>query len=294
MRIRRALLIIKQTQYALARKGKGAKDRLVRKLIAEGHGSVAAYERSHDAHTQSVRQVRKELRARGIDFVESRGLRPKPRRGVDLVISVGGDGTLLQASHAVPSKSPVLLGVNSAPAFSVGFLCCCRAPTFGRKLDDLLEDRTAPRPVARLRVRVGRRTVPELVLNDVLFCHDNPAVTTRYRLRTPEGSEGQRSSGVWVSTAAGSTAAFRSAGGMELGLSARRFGFVVREPYAPPGSTVRFTSGVLEENAQLVIESKVAPASVFIDGSHRRYPVGFGDRVSFALHRQPLMLVTRD
>ena len=294
MKVRRALLIIKQTQYALAQKGKARNARVVRRLIEEGHGSVASYERSHDEHIQSVRQVRKELRARGIDFVESRGLNPKPRSDVDLVISIGGDGTLLSASHSVRRKNLVVLGVNSAPAFSVGFLCCCRAPTFGRKLDDLLGGRTVPIEVARLKVRIGKKNVPEPVLNDALFCHDNPAVTSRYRLKTPDGAEGQRSSGVWISTAARSTAALRSAGGEGLELTDRRFAYVVREPYAAPGSTVRFAGGILGPDEQLIIESKVADASVFIDGSHSRYKVGFGERVSFARHRSPLMLVARD
>jgi NAD+ kinase len=37
-----------------------------------------------------------------------------PIRDVDLVITVGGDGTLLQASHYLDSSCPVL-GVNSDP-----------------------------------------------------------------------------------------------------------------------------------------------------------------------------------
>lgn len=38
----------------------------------------------------------------------------QPIRNVDLVITIGGDGTLLQASHFVDDSIPVL-GVNSDP-----------------------------------------------------------------------------------------------------------------------------------------------------------------------------------
>jgi NAD+ kinase len=38
----------------------------------------------------------------------------QPIRDVDLVIAVGGDGTLLRASHFLDSSVPIL-GVNSDP-----------------------------------------------------------------------------------------------------------------------------------------------------------------------------------
>ena len=40
-----------------------------------------------------------------------------PIRDVDLVITVGGDGTLLRASHFLDSSIPIL-GVNSDPTCS--------------------------------------------------------------------------------------------------------------------------------------------------------------------------------
>lgn len=41
-------------------------------------------------------------------------LRGCPIRDVDLVVTIGGDGTLLQASHCLDSSIPVV-GVNSDP-----------------------------------------------------------------------------------------------------------------------------------------------------------------------------------
>ncbi len=37
------------------------------------------------------------------------------------MITVGGDGTLLAASHSV--RDVPILGINSAPGYSVGFFC---------------------------------------------------------------------------------------------------------------------------------------------------------------------------
>jgi NAD+ kinase len=292
MKLRRVMVVVKRSAVEMIRDGhnKGKGPAHMRKLLEQQHRSILALEMAHEEHLASVRQVRKELRARGLAVLERTSPPKEPLRGFDLVITVGGDGTLLAASHAVIGKTPVL-GVNSAPASSVGFLTACRAPTFAQMLDALEADRVRPVPVQRLRVRIGAKDVPSPALNDALLCHDNPAMTTRYRLITPEGDEIQRSSGIWVSTPAGSTGALRSAGGMSLPLAAHAFAFTVREPYAPPGATVRFRGGALPQGSKLEIEVLSTPTSVFIDGSHRRYELSFGARVAFSLHPHPLRLV---
>ena len=290
MRVKKVLLIAKKTSLTTLRNTQARDAREFKKLLEAGHASVKSFERAHDAHAESLKLVRRELRARGINFSERTAPPAKPISGVDLVITVGGDGTLLRASHAVRRKIPVL-GVNSAPAYSVGFLTCCRAPTFARQLDELADDLISPIEVQRLSVKIGRKRIPEPVLNDVLFCHENPAVTTRYKLITPDGEELQRSSGMWIATPAGSTAALRSAGGQALKLTDSGFAYVVREPYAPPGSQVAYTGGSLDAKGVLALECRSQSAYVYVDGSHRRYQVPFATKVSFSLSPHPLQLV---
>lgn len=283
-------MIAKKTPFSALKQTRAREAREFKKLIKTGHASVQSFERAHDEHAASLKLVRRELRARGIEFSERISPPTKPISGVDLVICVGGDGTLLRASHAVRRKIPIL-GVNSAPAFSVGFLTCCRAPTFASRLDQLQEDQISPLEIQRLSVRIGRKRVPEPVLNDVLFCHENPAVTTRYRLIAPDGEELQRSSGLWIATPAGSTAALRSAGGKAMKLTDQGFAYVVREPYAPPGSKVQLTGSQLSAGEVLALECRSRRAFIYLDGSHRRYEVPFGTKISFALSQTPLLLV---
>lgn len=292
MRIRRALVIVKQTALSKIDRGRSRGVTRMRKLMAEEDQSVDRIQPAHDEHLASLIRVRAELRKRKIDFVERTRLPERRIRGYDLVITVGGDGTLLSASHAVRSSIPIF-GVNSAPSFSVGFLTGATAEQFGPMLSHLARGSMQPLIVQRLRVRLGQRTIAAPVLNDVLFCADNPAVMTRYRLTWPDGEELQRSSGVWISTPAGSTSALASAGGPALPLAAKQFAFFVREPYSPPGSSVRLRTAVLSEKGTLSIECRILDASVFLDGSHRRFPVPFGETVSFGLHPQPLRLVRR-
>lgn len=71
----------------------------------------------HVVHEQTVRTCRDILSRRQADIQFEMHLRDElqsPIRDVDLVITVGGDGTLLQASHYLDSSIPVL-GVNSDP-----------------------------------------------------------------------------------------------------------------------------------------------------------------------------------
>ena len=290
MKIRKVLLVVKETALTKLGQDRSAGTRRMRKLLRERDPSVAGIQLGHDEHVASLKEVRRVLRARKIDFTARRTIPRKPVKGFDLIVPVGGDGMVLGASHAVRDDTPVL-GVNSEPTFSVGYLSGAVAKTFADVLDRLMSDAIEPLAVQRLRVRIGKRIIPEPVLNDVLFCADHPALMTRYRLIWPDGSELQRSSGVWVSTPAGSTSALASAGGPILPLTAKQLAFVVREPYSPPGAAVRVKSAVLVKEERLGIECRIEEASVFLDGSHRRYRVPFGQTVWFRLHPRPLRLV---
>jgi NAD+ kinase len=71
----------------------------------------------HRVHEQTIRVCKDALSRRQAHVKFEMHLRDElqsPIRDVDLVITVGGDGTLLQASHYLDSSVPVL-GVNSDP-----------------------------------------------------------------------------------------------------------------------------------------------------------------------------------
>ncbi|MEQ8276408.1 MAG: NAD(+)/NADH kinase [Deltaproteobacteria bacterium] len=290
MKLRRALVVVKRTALSKLAKDKRVHSRRIRKLVEQRDASVLGILEGHEEHVASVKHVKRVLKERGVDFKVQSTIPRGPVSGYDLIVPVGGDGMVLGCSHAVRDKTPVL-GVNSEPSFSVGYLSGCTAATFGETLDDLAAGTLEPLTVQRLRVSIGQRVLPEPVLNDVLFCADNPAQMCRYRLIWPDGTELQRSSGVWISTPAGSTSALASAGGPILPLTAKQLAFLVREPYSPPGAAVRVKSAVLVKEERLGMECLMEGASVFLDGSHRRYRVEFGQRVWFRLGTRPLYLV---
>jgi NAD+ kinase len=103
----------------------------------------------------------------------------------------------------------------------------------------------------------------------------------------------QRSSGLWVSTACGSTAAIRSAGGAVLPRSSRRLQYLVREPYTPPGQprprgVVR---GVVRPGEVLVLVSHVRRGMLWADGPYRKLALPYGEPVILDEEPRPLRLV---
>src|SRR6185436_3893799 len=108
-----------------------------------------------------------------------------------------------------------------------------------------LEGKLRPSLLSRMRVSLNGKTLHARVLNEALFCHASPAATSRYilglnRKGKATGKEDQRSSGIWIGPAAGSTAAQRSSGGKILPLTSKHIQYVVREPYTPAGGHFRY------------------------------------------------------
>jgi len=205
------------------------------------------------------------------------------RSGVDLVLTVGGDGTLLAASHQVGPDVPIL-GVNSAPESSVGFFCAASKGSVLETLRAAFEGTLRRTQLARMRVDLNDTCLHKRVLNEALFCHGCPAATTRYILRLSSASgevieEEQRSSGLWIGPAAGSTAAQRSAGGKVLPLASTKLQFVVREAYVRLGGSLRLPTGLVEEGGSVAIHCKIREGKAFLDGLHIVHDVTIGDRL---------------
>ncbi len=207
--------------------------------------------------------------------------------GARMVISVGGDGTLLTTSHWVTGAT--LLGVNSAPRSSVGYLTLARRATLARVLARIAKGTLLPQAIARLEVEIEGKILPP-ALNDVLIAHEQPAATSRYRLHLGRLAEDHRSSGLWIATAPGSTAGIHSAGGQIMPLGARRLQFRARELFRVSGGGAALAAGFIEPGEQLVVESAMASGWLFIDGSRLATRFPFGACAIFRIAAQPLRL----
>ncbi len=284
---RRVALVVKRTTYDLVRDE--PEDRFHR-LLAQGDPTVANVITAHEEHTATVAEVKQALAEMNVQVTRIRKRSEELANGeYDLVVTVGGDGTLLRASHGVGSTP--IIGINSAPSFSVGFFCAERkdgdlVKTFRAALRGKLPRAT----LTRMRVALNDKTIHQRVLNDALFCHQSPAATSRYIMEHEGHVEEQKSSGFWISPAAGSTAAQRSAGGNALPFASKNLQCVVRELYAPRGYKPKLQTFTVRMGSSLSVRSKSRRMRLYIDGPDTMIKVGLGDIVNFTQSPEPLTL----
>ncbi|MBI4238533.1 MAG: NAD(+)/NADH kinase [Deltaproteobacteria bacterium] len=213
-----------------------------------------------------------------------------PIADVDLVITVGGDGTVLATSHFATTQP--ILGVKSFGQTSVGHFCAATRTTLDRYLQRILKRTLQPKQLHRLRATMNEHPLEELILNECLFAHGSPAAISDYRLCIGRHRETQRSSGVWVGTAAGSTAAMLGAGGRALPLESDAIQYLVREPYHPNGS-YRLRGDVLSPRQQLRLLSLTPHGTISIDGAHIQYPAPEGTEITIRNADRPLHIYWR-
>ena len=138
-----------------------------------------------------------------------------PGPGLDCLITLGGDGTLLRAARVLNGSDTPILGVNLG---RVGFLTTANRQTLDWALDALV--RRAYVTEARLALlpaildRAGNSRPEPMVLNDAVVHKGGVARVVRMRLAVDEEEVGQYSAdGIIVATPTGSTAYSLSAGG---------------------------------------------------------------------------------
>ena len=263
--------------------------RLVR-LLRRGHPDVLDLQRAHRVHEEALEAVVHTLRQLPVEIELAYRAALKVTRWYDLVISIGGDGTFLHAARSI-THTPIL-GVNSDPDRSEAVFCAATRKTFPRLVRQALAGRLPALHMARLQLRLNGKRLPQQAVNDVLVAHDDPATMTRYRLRIGRRTDTQKSSGLWVATAAGSSSAVMAAGGVQLPWGAKRFQYRPRELYRGRLSRYRLTGGVLSPQTSLRVTWLMRRGAAFLDGPHVKIPLHFADQLEIRLSlRDPLRVL---
>lgn len=200
--------------------------------------SIVAHPRKPDAPA-AVRQVRDSLASRGIEVLleeKTAGLIGEAGTtdfvaGADLVISLGGDGTLLETLHRIGPAAAPIAGVNIG---TLGFLTACTAEEI-----DLLSDHLAggqmnivERRMLRVEMRAECGERHEfLALNEAALMRGETGRLVSLEARVNgELLNHYRADGLIVATPTGSTAYSMAAGGPLLGPEA---GVFVITPICP-------------------------------------------------------------
>ena len=201
---------------------------------------------------------------------------------VDLLVSLGGDGTLLSIARASGSRRVPILGVNLG---SLGFLTEVNVEEMLPTLETVLAGNA--KVVSRMRLEVqawrdGQELGCFMALNDAVI--SKTALSRMIDLETLAGGETvtiYHADGLIVSTPTGSTAYSLSAGGPLLlpGLEA-----IVLTPICPHSLTQRPLVLPVESEIEVVVHTRGGEATITMDGQEGM-DLWDGDRV--AMRRSP-------
>lgn len=254
---------------------------------------IVCNERNTENHLMTLKRVKEILFEKGISFVSvlPSALREDFYDGVDLVISVGGDGTFIRASHLI--KDQLLLGINSEPEKSEGFLKSLKDDELSF-LEEILEGKFKIIKRQRIKVVLDGKTLDKFALNDVYVGTSAQFHSSRYVINFNNIKEEQRSSGVIVATGTGSSAWYKSAGGTCFGFDEKILKFIVREPYL--GNRLykaTILSGEISENEKIRFESTRNYGGV-IAVDQEIYDFNKGHSVEIFLSDCPLRVIIRN
>jgi len=284
--LRKALVLHKKSIYQI--QAEEFKDERFLQLLKEGHESVRKVKLAHEEHISCLDTVKSELSKRNIEYMCVARIDLNMRVSeIDLMISVGGDGTFLDASHFV--EAVPMLGVNSSKSSSFGHFCLGNQNNFSQLLDDIASDRLKPENILRLELELNGEVLKQRPLNEILIAHNHPAATSRYLLQIDGIKEEQRSSGIWIGTPAGSTGSLRSAGGDVQQITENRFQYVVREPCLRLGEADKLLRGFVQRDKSIELVSQMRTGFIYIDGQHIDHPFGLGDKVVVRASKKDLL-----
>lgn len=209
--------------------------------------------------------------------------------GVDMVISLGGDGTLLETVHRMTDRSVPVAGVNIG---TLGFLTTCTDEEIDQLAEVLErgEQSVVDRVVLSVRVRDESGEVRDyLALNEVALMRGETGRLVALDARVDgELLNHYRADGLIVATPTGSTAYSLAAGGPLISPQA---GVFVLTPICPHSMSNR--SLVVADDATIEIfpgggsDERVLFA---VDG-RAVLPLGEGGVVTVTKAAQPLQLV---
>ena len=249
--------------------------------IEHSGGNFSDYEMEDDEYRRSFDQLSKsldmglKLQVIDRDFLPTFMFMPQ-----DIVVTLGQDGLVANAAKYV--KGQPIVAVNPSPRIFDGVLLPFLPGGVAAAVNRLMHEKAVIRGVtmAEAKLTDGQSL---LAFND-LFIGPKTHVSARYRIVWSGKSEPQSSSGVLVSTGAGSTGWLSSIFNMTRGVAGLsgtpfrvpthmewedlRLVFVVREPFISRHSQAEIVAGMIAPGQELVLESLMPSGGViFSDGT---------------------------
>lgn len=199
---------------------------------------------------------------------------PLEKMDTDLIITVGGDGTILRTCLSIPKPEPPILAINMGVR---GFLAEVTPKEGLAAVDKCLEGKFTMEHYAKLASFIGKDRLPD-ALNEVLITSCAPAKLLYAKIWKDSVPVAEfRSDGMTISSQVGSTGYSLSAGGPVLDPEADAF---VLTPICP--LTV-FYPIVFSAKSMVSVEIlKPKEAFVVVDGHFQRETGPKENRVTVA------------
>jgi NAD+ kinase len=186
---------------------------------------------------------------------------PLKNMKTDFIITIGGDGTILRTSLAVPDPEPPILAINMGVR---GFLTEVEPKDAYNAVDRTLEGEFKIEKCAKLAVSADGKAIPD-ALNDVVISAGEPSKILYTQIcKDNEPILKCQADGLILSTQTGSTGYSLSAGGPVLDPEVETF------VLTPICSLTVFRSIVFSADSKVTIEA-IRPKEVLllIDGNYR-------------------------
>ena len=211
-------------------------------------------------------------------------------KGKELVIAVGGDGTFLRAAQFIGKQ--MLFGVNADVKNKEGFFMKSNKKGFEKKLEKILKNKARILELPRLQASIDGRKVGIMALNEFYIGSRKAYHAAKYIIKIGNKKERQKSSGVLVTTPAGSYSWAKSCRGKVLPLKSQEFQYIVREPYE--GKVFKnygITYGILSKGHNAEIISEMLDGIIVADSVSREFDFKEGKKAKIRLSNKKIRVV---
>jgi NAD kinase len=207
-------------------------------------------------------------------------------KDVKQVIAIGGDGTILSASHFIKDKP--ILAVNSQPENSVGALTTINLENLNEKIQQIKENKHQEEKLERIQAFINDKPLDCLALNEIFLANEKAYHISKYKIKYQNKEEEQLSSGLIFSTGTGSTAWFKSAGGTPFSPQEKFIKMITREPYIHNKKSNEYNLTNLSINENEEIEITALTDSILVLDSIREHKIKANDKIKIKISEFPL------